>query len=95
MRRIAFVAALMLLLPAYTSYGFPNLDTQDEAYGVAVDGNDNVIVVGQHYDGNKYVMRVQKYDGDSGNIIWQTDFDEFSTNIGKAVTVDADGYIYA
>jgi len=95
MRKIAVVAALMLLLPAYISYGFPNLDTQDEAYGVAVDGNGNVIVVGQHYDGNKYVMRVQKYDGDSGNIVWQTDFDEFSTNIGKAVTVDANGYIYA
>ncbi len=95
MRKIAIIAALMLIIPAYISYGFPNLDTQDEAYGVAVDSKGNVIVVGQHYDGSKYVMRVQKYDGESGNIVWQTDFDEFATNIGKAVAVGSDGYIYA
>ena len=93
MRKIAIIAILLFLLPL--SFGFPNEEAQDEAYGVAVDSNGDVIVVGQHYDGSKYVMRIQKYDGSNGKIKWQVDFDEYATNIGKAVVVDSNGNIYA
>ena len=85
----------MIGYEAKAEAGENEVNLQGEADGVAVDSNGDIIVVGQHYDGNKYIMRVQKYDGDSGNIVWQTDFDEFLTNIGKAVAVDSNGYIYA
>jgi len=94
MKKIAAIMILLMLLPLVQSY--PSIDgTQDEAYGVAIDSKGDVIVVGQHYDGSKFVMRVQKYDGDDGKIKWQTDFDEYATNIGKAVVVDGNDNIYA
>ena len=97
MKKLSLVLAVVLLMPIAMNIGFadtfPTVDTQDELYGLAVDDNGDVVTVGQHYDGSKYVIRVQKYDGDTGKITWQTDFDEYATNIGKAVAVYGD-YIY-
>ena len=92
-KMVVLLIIAMLLVPL--GHGVPNMDTaEDEAYGVAVDPYGDVVVVGQHQSGDKFVIRVQKYDGDTGVILWQTDFDEFSQNIGKAVVTDASGNIY-
>lgn len=94
MRKIVVLLIIALLLVPL-GYSVPNMNAaQDEAYGVAVDPDGNVVVVGQHQSGDKFVIRVQKYNGDTGVILWQTDFDEFSQNIGKAVVTDAGGNIY-
>ena len=67
----------------------------DEAYGVAVDSNGDIVVVGQHeVSQDKYVMRVEKY-GSDGILKWQNDYDADVLNVGKAVAIDANGYIYA
>jgi len=93
MKKLSLIMAIILLMPLSMAVTFPSADTQDELYGLAVDDAGNVITVGQHYDGTKYVIRLQKYDGDTGKITWQTDFDEYPTNVGKAVVTDGN-YIY-
>ncbi|MCD6513003.1 MAG: hypothetical protein J7K61_05330, partial [Thermoplasmata archaeon] len=67
---------------------------QNEIYGLAVDSHGNVVVVGQYDTGSKFIMRTQKYDGATGKLIWQRDYDESSTNIGKAVAIDSNDNIY-
>jgi len=99
MRKLSLLLAIMLLIPISavpisTASDLPTINAQDELYGLAVDDNGNVITVGQHYDGSKYVMRLQKYNGNNGKISWQTDFDKYATNVGKAVVIH-NGYIYA
>jgi len=93
MKKLPLMLAIILLVPVSMADTFPSGSTQDELYGLAIDDAGNIITVGQHYDGEKYVIRVQKYDGNTGKITWQTDFDEYATNVGKAVVVDGD-YIY-
>ena len=97
MRKTVYLIGLMMVLSVlYGMYStaFPE-DSQDELWGVAVDSNGDVVVVGQHYEGDKFVMRVQKYDGNDGKIKWQTDYSKYQQNIGKAVTIDENGNIYA
>ncbi|MGC9307400.1 MAG: hypothetical protein ACP5FL_01330, partial [Thermoplasmatota archaeon] len=63
--------------------------------GVAVDGDDNVIVTGEVYDENaeKWTIRTEKYDGTDGHLIWRKEFKEYDQNIGKDVAVDASGNV--
>ena len=66
----------------------------NEAYGVAVTPDGDVVVVGVYHERGEYIIRIQKYNGSNGNILWQTDFGEFPFNVGKAVVVDGNGDIY-
>jgi len=63
--------------------------------GVAVDGDDNIIVTGEVYDdgAGKWIIRTEKYDGDDGHLLWRKEFKEYDHNIGKDVVVDGNGNI--
>ena len=95
MKKLAIMLA-MLLMFSYIPYVKPaESQANDEAYGVAVDSNGDIVVVGQHeVSQDKYVMRVEKY-GSDGILKWQNDYDADVLNVGKAVAIDANGYIYA
>jgi uncharacterized delta-60 repeat protein len=67
----------------------------DEAHGVTVDSNDNVIVTGHSYNAsgnekdNYYTI---KYDRD-GNEIWNKSYADGETDWAMGVTVDSQGNI--
>ncbi|MFO8132588.1 MAG: PKD domain-containing protein [Thermoplasmatota archaeon] len=63
--------------------------------GVAVDGDDNVIVTGEVYDegAGKWIIRTEKYDGSDGHLLWQKEFKQYDQNIGKDVAVDGSGNV--
>ncbi len=76
----------------------PTIQQQDRTMsinGVAVDGDDNVIVTGEVYDSaaEKWIIRTEKYDGSDGHLIWRRECKEYSQNIGKDVAVDASGNV--
>ncbi|AFG34825.1 Beta-propeller repeat protein [Fervidobacterium pennivorans DSM 9078] len=74
-------------------------DYYDEAYGVAVDSNDNIIVVGYTYKTlgkESYGLvdaYIRKYDKD-GNVIWTTQFGTKSSEVANSVAVDKFDNIY-
>ena len=96
------VAALSLSGLSLADGGAGGMDTtailQDRTMsinGVAVDGDDNVIVTGEVYDegAGKWIIRTEKYDGEDGHLIWQKEFKEYDQNIGKDIAVDASGNV--
>jgi hypothetical protein len=69
-------------------------NSSSSAEGVAVDSSNNIVVASDYYTGERYAIRVQKYDNVTGKIIWQTDFSEYSDNYCKAVVIDSSDNIY-
>lgn len=97
MKKIVALAIAISFIPVLGIFDNARASTtvvQNEIYGVDVDSHGNVVVVGQYDTGNKFIMRTQKYDGATGKLIWQRDYDASSTNIGKAVSVDSNDNIY-
>jgi len=91
---IAIAISFTPVLGVFNESGASTMVIQNEIYGLAVDSHGNVVVVGQYDTGSKFIMRMQKYDGATGKLIWQRDYDESSTNIGKAVAIDSNDNIY-
>jgi len=60
----------------------------DEAHGVTVDSNDNVIVTGYSDITGDYDYYTIKYDKD-GNEIWNKSYDDGNIDQAKAVAVDS------
>jgi len=92
MKKVGLFIAALFLLPLATPQGFD--DVQEEASGVAVDGNGDVIITGFYEADKKQVARTEKYDGEDGKLIWSVDFDTYAQNVGKAVAIGPDGSIY-
>jgi uncharacterized delta-60 repeat protein len=65
----------------------------DEAYGVAVDGQANVYVTGVSGSGADRNFRTIKYDSD-GNVLWNKVYDSGEVDEAYGVAVDALGNVY-
>ena len=65
-----------------------------QASGIAIDSKGNVIITGQMEVGDKSILFVRKYNGINGNLIWESKFNEFDLNVGKAVVMGSDDTIY-
>ncbi|MCD6448866.1 MAG: hypothetical protein J7L58_07520, partial [Thermoplasmata archaeon] len=89
---IVMILLFSLLSINLSSYGGKNI-IDEVAKGVTIDRDGNIIVVEEYSSGNKYILRVEKYDAE-GNLIWQKDFDEFTINLAAAVATDKQGNIY-
>jgi len=89
---IVMILLFSLLSGNLSSYGGKNI-IDEVAKGVTIDRDGNIIVVEEYSSGNKYILRVEKYDAE-GNLIWQKDFDEFTINLAAAVATDKQGNIY-
>jgi uncharacterized delta-60 repeat protein len=61
----------------------------DVAYGVAVDSNNNIIVVGQDFvSGSDYQWRIMKFDPNGNLIWWNTTNATSGSEVAYSVTVD-------
>ena len=94
MKKIVLLVGCLTMLLSFVNFVKAE-NTQAEIDGLAVDASDNIIAVGQLEETkDKYVLVLQKYDGKTGKIEWQSKFGERAMNIGKAVVVDSSGNIY-
>ena len=97
MKKIIAIAIILSFIPILSvNIAKGNMASQDEIYGIAVDSHGDVIVTGQYSLGENYVIRTQKYDGKTGKLIWQRDYNQpnIKLNVGKAVIVDSQDNIY-
>lgn len=69
----------------------------DYAYGIAVDrapgGPGSIYVTGESDNGANYDYLTIKYNS-NGDTVWQKKYDNGSNEYSRAITVDAEGYVY-
>ena len=65
-----------------------NVSLDDQAWGLAVDNEDNVLVAGRAYNGTNYDLVVIKYDS-HGNMIWSEVYSDLNiVDVMHMLTID-------
>ncbi|MBN1899052.1 MAG: SBBP repeat-containing protein [Spirochaetes bacterium] len=69
-----------------------NIGSED-AYGIAIDRNDNYYIAGAYHNGSDYDFITIKYDS-SGNSIWTQFYDTGTNEVARDVAVDSNFNVY-
>ncbi len=95
----------LIIDPTYQWHTFYGSATEDEANGIAIDGNGNVYVTGSSdtswgsplhnhsVGGSNMDIMVLKLDS-SGALLWNTFYGSANTDEGKGIAVDGSGNVY-
>jgi len=88
--RCLIICLLVIVLSTPSLFTVEAAETHNgEANGVAVDSLGNVIITGYIDDGEQIKFYTVKHAEDSGNILWEREFDEYNYNDAKGVAVDS------
>jgi len=77
----------------WEKYFISNNSHDEHANGIALDGEDNVIVAGNGYRSAGHIFLTAKYDS-SGNLLWTDSIGSVNDNTAEDVVTDGSGNIY-